>query len=84
MSVTHPIRLQCREVVEHISDLLGGDLPAEDLVRLEQHLLVCPPCTLHVQQVRDTIALVAETRGPEASVAPEAALAMFRRWKGES
>ena len=57
MSVTHPIRLQCKEVVEHVTDLLGGELPAEDLVRLEQHLLVCPPCTLHVQQVRDTVAL---------------------------
>ena len=57
MSVSHPIRLQCREVVEHVTDLLGGDLPADDLVRLEQHLLVCPPCTMHVQQVRDTIEL---------------------------
>lgn len=80
MSVTHPIRLQCKEVVEHVTDLLGGELPAEDLVRLEQHLLVCPPCTLHVQQVRDTIALARETR---VAAAPTDALAAFRRWKAK-
>lgn len=80
MSVTHPIRLACKEVVEHVTDLLGGELPAEDLVRLEQHLLVCPPCTLHVQQVRDTIALARETR---VEAAPPAALDVFKRWKAK-
>jgi len=78
MSVTHPVRLQCKEVVEQVTNLLGGELPPEDLVRLEQHLLVCPPCTLHVQQVRDTIALVRETR---TEAAPPGALDVFRRWK---
>lgn len=78
MSVTHPIRLQCRELVEQVTHLLDGELPAEDVVRLEQHLLVCPPCTLHVQQVRDTCALARETR---REVAPAAPLDLFRRWK---
>ncbi|MEO8554539.1 MAG: zf-HC2 domain-containing protein [Kofleriaceae bacterium] len=78
MSVAHPIRLQCKQVVEHVTELLGGDLPAEDLIRLEQHLLVCPPCTLHVQQVRDTIALARETR---VTTAPADALAAFRQWR---
>jgi hypothetical protein len=80
MTVSHPIRLQCREVVEHVTDLLGGALSAEDIVRLEQHLLVCPPCTLYVQQMRDTIALAAETRVDEpADIA--SALDAFRAWK---
>jgi anti-sigma factor RsiW len=65
MSVSHPIRLQCREVVARVTDLLDGELAPADLVRLEQHLLVCPPCTLHVAQMRETVA----------------ALAAFRRWK---
>jgi hypothetical protein len=81
MTVTHPIRLQCREVVEHVSDLLGGELAPEDLVRLEQHLLVCPPCTIHVHQVRETIALAAETRA--TTPPPASALDAFRRWKAK-
>ena len=80
MSVTHPVRLQCKEVVEQVTNLLGGELPPEDLVRLEQHLLVCPPCTLHVQQVRDTIAIARETRA-EAAAVPPAVLDAFQRWR---
>lgn len=80
MTIDHVIRLRCRDVVEHITDLLAGALSADDAIRLEQHLLVCPPCTLHVAQVRDTIALAAETRAP-AAPAPADALAVFRRWK---
>ncbi|HEY4177113.1 MAG TPA: zf-HC2 domain-containing protein [Kofleriaceae bacterium] len=84
MTALAPIRhialLTCVEVVEHVSDLLGGDIPAQDRVRLEQHLLVCPPCTTHVQQMRDTIVLAREThRAPVA--APAAALEMFAKWK---
>jgi anti-sigma factor RsiW len=82
MTVRHPIHLQCREVVELVTDLLDGHLDADDVVRVEQHLLVCPPCTLHVRQVRDTIAIARETRPTTA--APAAALDILRRWKAES
>jgi hypothetical protein len=83
MTVSHPIRLQCREVVERITDLLEGALAPEDLVRLEQHLLVCPPCTLFAQQLRETIELAAETRAttPPLAAATATALAAFRQWK---
>ena len=82
MTVTHPIRLHCREVVERVTNLLDGALDAADLVRLEQHLLVCPPCTLHVAHVRDAIRLTAETR---ASAPPPAdAIDAFRRWKART
>ena len=79
MTVSHPIWLHCREVVERVTDLLGDTLSAEDRIWLEQHLLVCPPCTVHVQQVRDVIALTGETRTPPAD--PSSALDAFRRWK---
>jgi anti-sigma factor RsiW len=82
------MELTCREVVEHITDLLGDALAMADRARLEQHLLICPPCTLHVAQVRDTIALAGEARRDAArdgSTAPAgvdpAALAAFRAWK---
>ena len=82
MTVSHPIWLHCREVVERVSDLLGDGLAPDDVIRLEQHLLVCPPCSAHVEQVRATIALAAEP-SPAAAVDPIAALDAFRRWKRE-
>ena len=87
MTVSHPSRLHCREVVEHIGDLIDGELAGDDVIRIEQHLLVCPPCTLYVRQLRDTIAIARETRTPrdEAPMASPAATAIdvFRRWKAK-
>ena len=78
--VRHPTVLTCKEVVELVTELLAGALPAEDRVRLEQHLLVCPPCTAHVGQVRATIELTASLHAP-APPTPPAVLALFRTWK---
>ena len=78
MTVRHVITLTCREVVELVTEMLDDAMPAEDRARLEQHLLVCPPCTAHVQQVRDTIALAREL---PASAPPAAIADVFRKWK---
>ena len=80
--VSDPASLACREVVELLTDLLSDAMPPEDRARLEQHLLVCPPCTLHVRQVRSTIELAAELRAPAVPAAP-AVLALFRQWKAK-
>lgn len=58
MSVSHPVRLACREVVERLREELDG----EDAVRIEQHLLVCPPCTSYVQQLRALVELAGELK----------------------
>ncbi|HEY4056728.1 MAG TPA: zf-HC2 domain-containing protein [Kofleriaceae bacterium] len=81
--VRHVVELTCADVVERVSDLLGSDMPAQDRVRLEQHLLVCPPCTSHVQQMRDTIALARETH-PAPIAAAASALEMFAKWKASA
>ena len=81
MTLRDPSLLECREVVEVVSDFLGGVLTAEDRGRLEQHLLVCPPCTLHVAQVRATIAHVAALRTEETPAEAGPALVdLFRQW----
>ena len=70
MTVAHPSALVCRDVVELITELLSGALPPQDRARLEQHLLVCPPCTIHLGQVRATIDLTREIREPSSDSAP--------------
>jgi anti-sigma factor RsiW len=77
--VRDPVQLTCKEVVELVTELLGDDLPPEGRARLEQHLLVCPPCTLHVRQVTSTIALTAGLRA-QAVPAPDI-IELFRARK---
>lgn len=85
MSVSHPIHLTCREVVELVTEFLDDAMAADDRIRVEQHLLVCPPCTSHIGQMRATIARLGELGEPpdsgSSSPVREAALDVFRRWK---
>lgn len=82
MTASDPTRLECKEVVELVTEFLGGAMLPEDRARLEQHLLVCPPCTLHVGQVRSTIGHLADLRANRtpAEVGP-ALVDLFRQWK---
>ena len=82
MTVRDPAVLECKEVVELVTEFLGSALAPVDRARLEQHLLVCPPCTLHVAQVRATIAHIAKLRASDAPVDVSPALVdLFRQWK---
>jgi anti-sigma factor RsiW len=80
VKVLHPTTLVCKDVVELTTELLGGGLEPLERAHVEQHLLVCPPCTIHLRQVRATIALtgeLADTTTP-AVISP-ALLAAFRK-----
>jgi hypothetical protein len=81
VTVRDPTVLACKEVVELVTELLGSTLTPVDRARLEQHLLVCPPCTLHVAQVKATIGHVAKLRSGDAAADVSPALVdLFRRW----
>jgi len=80
------VDLTCREVVELVTDYLGRRLQPQERAVLEQHLLVCPPCTIYFEQMRSMVEL-AGTLDQAAAKPPDRAalLTMFRRWKkGES
>jgi hypothetical protein len=82
VTVRDPAILTCREVVELVTEFLSDGLSADDCVRIEQHLFVCPPCTLHVGQVKATIELTGELHRGTAPVALDPALArLFRQWQ---
>ena len=55
-----PKPLACQEVVELVSDLIDGTLPAPLRRRMEHHLTGCDPCIEYVGQIRATVALAAE------------------------
>jgi anti-sigma factor RsiW len=80
---TNLTELVCREVVELVTDYLGGTLSAQDRTRFDEHLASCPPCTAYLAQVRTTLDLAAELGA--AAPPPDAEVAgrldqMFRDW----
>ncbi len=81
MTVPDPTTLVCRDVVELVSEFLGDAMVPADRARIEQHLLVCPPCTMHVAQVKSLVARIADLRqgATPAQVGPSL-VAAFRQW----
>jgi len=73
--------LTCREVVELVTEFLGNTLEPNERVLLEQHLLVCPPCTLHVAQVKATIDFAGMLRTePAPGEVNQELVERFRAW----
>jgi anti-sigma factor RsiW len=74
--------LTCEELVELVTDYLESALPAADRARFEEHIMTCPPCRAHLDQMRRTVEIVGDLSAE--SLAPEAErdlLEAFRDWK---
>lgn len=74
--------LTCQELVELVTEYLEGSLPAAERARFEEHVMTCPPCRIHIDQMRRTISVVG--RLSEESLSPAAEhdlLDAFRGWK---
>ena len=74
--------LTCRELVEVVTDYLEGSLPPADRIRFEEHLVMCAPCTIYLDQMRETIRLTGTLREEQLDLAArDALLSAFRDWK---
>jgi predicted anti-sigma-YlaC factor YlaD len=74
--------LSCQELVELVTEYLEGTLPAQERVRFEDHLAICPGCSNYLDQMRRTIQMVGALK--EEAIpddAKEQLLRAFRAWK---
>ena len=49
--------MNCRELVQLLCEFIDGDLTAEQVREIEEHLCGCPPCGIYVETYRLTITL---------------------------
>jgi hypothetical protein len=52
--VDHP-SIRCAEFVELVTDWMEGELPEPVRTEIEEHLLICPPCVIYVQQIKAAV-----------------------------
>jgi anti-sigma factor (TIGR02949 family) len=74
--------LTCKEVVEAVTEYLGGTMTADERRRFDAHLAECPHCVHYLEQMRLTLAALG--RLEEESVPPELRdelVACFRGWR---
>jgi hypothetical protein len=65
--MTEAFDLPCDVTVRIMPQYLDDDLPERQVVRLEQHIVVCPGCSTYLDQLRRTVAAVSELRGDRLS-----------------
>lgn len=74
--------LTCQELVELVTEYFEGALDARDRARFEEHIMTCPPCQAHLDQMRRTIEVVGTLREEALSdEAEQVLLSTFRNWK---
>jgi anti-sigma factor RsiW len=74
--------MTCMEFVEQVTAYLEGALPAQDRERLEQHLAVCEPCRVYLEQLRMTLALAGRIQPEDlTSEMRTQLLHVFTQWK---
>jgi anti-sigma factor RsiW len=74
--------LTCQELVELVTEYLEDSLPAAERARFEEHIMTCPPCRAHIDQMRRTIQVVGHLSAETLPPAAEAdLLSAFRDWK---
>ena len=66
---------KCQHLLEHMSDYLDGEAPAELCAEIERHLAGCADCRVVVDTLRKTITLYHELPRPE--LPPEARLRLY-------
>jgi len=74
--------LTCRELVELVTGYLDGALEERDKARFEEHVMTCPPCHAHIDQMRRTIVVLGQLT--EESLSDDAEhdlLEAFRGWR---
>ena len=77
--------MSCRELVELVTEYLEGALPADQVVRFEEHLDRCPGCAAYLDQMRATVASLGRLEEWALhAAAREELVAAFRASRGES
>ena len=71
--------LECRELVELVTEYLEDALPAPERERFEAHLAECEGCRRYVEQMRTTIGLA--RRAADVQERPELA-ALLEEFRG--
>lgn len=84
MSLASTSEMTCQELVELVSDYLGGTLSAVDRTRFEAHLADCDDCPVYLEQMRLTIHSLGRLTEERLTPAAKTELMrLFQDWKSD-
>lgn len=74
--------LTCRQIVDLVTEYFEDALSPSQRSRFEEHVMSCPPCRAHLEQMKQTMRALGNI--PEEALSPDAEEALrvaFRGWK---
>lgn len=75
--------VRCVEFVELVTEWMEGALNDSERAGVEEHVAICPECTIYLTQLRDTVTVLHELVGAgPADPARQRLLEEFRRFHG--
>jgi anti-sigma factor RsiW len=75
--------MNCRQIVELMTDYLEGALSESDRQRFEAHMSGCDGCTEYLEQLRTTLGLARRVVDESIPAELEAELLhAFKNWRG--
>jgi predicted anti-sigma-YlaC factor YlaD len=74
----------CKEFCDHLSDYLDGEIGEHECKLIEDHLQVCPPCSLMYQSLKTTVDVCEKGISEDMPEAVKTRLKMFLRRHCES
>lgn len=77
-----PRELECRELVELITEYLEGALPPDEVAAVEAHLAACSTCGRYLAQMRATIDALGSV--PVETLSDEACDTLLAAFRGRS
>ena len=76
--------MNCKELVELITDYIEDMLPPDERRRFEEHLATCSGCRNYLQQMQTTIKVTGKlTEDALKGKARKDLLNVYRKWKGD-
>lgn len=80
-----PVDMNCKGLVELVTDYLEGTLSVTERASLEQHLAACDSCSAYLEQMRVTIVLTGMlTEDAIPADGREELLGVFRAWREQT
>ncbi|HEV2027654.1 MAG TPA: zf-HC2 domain-containing protein [Candidatus Dormibacteraeota bacterium] len=74
--------MNCRQVVELMTDYIEGTLPADDRARFEEHIAGCDGCRAYLAQMRVTRRIIGSLADvPIPETVERELLEAFRNWR---
>ena len=76
-------QVRCVELVELVTEWMEGELDDGTRAHVEEHLVVCPPCSAYVTQIRQAVRALQDLDGEAPPpAAREELLRFFRAQRG--